>query len=79
MLSTLFPMVNLSGTSLRRGLMFVAFVGAFFWTSHVLAFVAKQTVPDMPSFVAMETIYLAIQFGVYGLFLALIHRDRGPV
>ncbi|MAV24486.1 MAG: hypothetical protein CMQ05_00005, partial [Gammaproteobacteria bacterium] len=32
-----------------------------------LAFVAKQTVPDMPSFVAMETIYLAIQFGVYGL------------
>ena len=44
LLSALFPMLKPTGSSLHRGIKFALIVGAFFWTSHVLAFVAKQEV-----------------------------------
>ncbi len=73
-LSALFPLVRLSGSPIVRGLKFSAIVGAFFWTSHVLAFVAKQAMPDAPLFVAMETGYLAVQFGVFGVLIGLAFK-----
>ena len=74
-LSALFPMVKLSGTSILRGIKFSFLVGAFFWTSHVLAFIAKQPVQNVELFVAMETVYLALQFGLFGLLIGAIYRD----
>ena len=74
-LSTLFPMVKLSGTSILRGIKFSFLVGAFFWTSHVLAFIAKQPIQNVELFVAMETVYLALQFGLFGLLIGAIYRD----
>ena len=73
-LSFLYPLVRLRGSAVTRGLKFATLIGAFFWTSHVLAFVAKQTVPDTMSFVLMETLYLALQFGVFGLLIGRIYR-----
>lgn len=46
----------------------------FFWTSHVLAFVAKQNVPNAVGFVMMETGYLIAQFGLFALLLGFIYR-----
>ena len=74
-LSALFPMVKLSGTSILRGIKFSFLVGAFFWTSHVLAFIAKQPVQNVELFVAMETVYLALQFGLFGLLIGAIYRN----
>lgn len=74
-LSGLYPFVQLSGRPIARGLKYSAIVGAFFWTSHVLAFVAKQSLNDAPLFIAMETVYLAIQFGVFGALVGLIYRN----
>jgi len=74
LLSLLFPMFNIAGTGIIRGLKFVVPIGAFFWTSHVLAFIAKQTIHDVPLFVAMETFYLALQFGLFGMLIGLIYR-----
>ena len=76
LLSTLFPMLKATGSSLRRGLEFALLAGAFFWTSHVLAFVAKQEVPGVSAFIWMETIYLLLQFGAFGLIIGAIHRER---
>ena len=78
LLSVLFPMMRGAGGSFRRGLAFAALVGAFFWTSHVLAFVAKQQVPGVWAFVGMETVYLALQFGVFGVLLGAVHRGKRP-
>ena len=75
LLSTLFAMLKPTGTGLHRGLRFSLVAGAFFWTSHVLAFVAKQEVPGVSAFVWMESIYLLIQFGLFGLVLGAIHRE----
>jgi len=74
-LSGLYPLVRLGGQPIRRGLKYAAIVGAFFWTSHVLAFVAKQEVPNTLLFILMETAYLFIQFGVFGVLIGLIYRD----
>ena len=76
LLSTLFPMLKPTGSSLHRGLIFSLVVGAFFWTSHVLAFVAKQQVPGVSAFIWMETVYLLCQFGLFGVIIGAIHRER---
>ncbi len=76
-LSALYPLVRLSGTPVVRGLKYGSIVGAFFWTSHVLAFVAKQALNDAALFIAMESGYLAVQFGVFGVLIGLIYADWG--
>ena len=74
-LSALYPMVKIAGTSIMRGIKFSFLVGGFFWTSHVLAFIAKQPVQNVDLFVAMETVYLAFQFGLFGILIGVIYRD----
>ena len=74
-LSVLFPMVKLSGTSLMRGIKFSFLIGLFFWTSHVLSAIARQTIEFPILFMAMETVYLALQFGLYGLLIGTIYRS----
>ena len=76
LLCALFPMLKPGGSSFRRGLRFALITGAFFWTSHVLAFVAKQEVPGASAFIWMETLYLLLQFGVFGLCIGFIHREE---
>jgi hypothetical protein len=73
-LSALFPLVRLAGSGVVRGIRFAALIGVFFWTSHVLAFVAKQTMQDVGLFITMETIYLALQFGLFGILIGTIYR-----
>lgn len=75
-LSLLYPMVNLAGSGIVRGIKFGYLIGAFFWTSHVLAFIAKQPVQNVGLFVAMETFYLALQFGLFGVLIGLVYRGH---
>lgn len=79
LLSVFFPMFRISGSGVTRGLKFSLLIGVFFWTSHVLAFVAKQDVHDVAMFIAMETIYLAMQFGLFGVLIALVYRNSDSV
>ena len=50
-------------------------IGIFFWTSHVLAFIAKQSVGQVELFIAMETFYLVLQFGLFGVLIGVIHSS----
>lgn len=72
-LSFLYPYVKFYGSDITRGLKYSLLIGVFFWSSHVLAFVAKQEVVGTLSFVVMETAYLMIQFAVYGVFIGHIY------
>ncbi len=71
-LSLLYPHVAFAGSGVGRGLKYALAMGGFFWTSHVLAFLAKQQVDGAALFLAMETGYLAVQFGVFGLLIGAI-------
>ncbi len=73
-LSFLYPFVKFSAKGPVRGFTYSLFMGIFFWTSHVLAFVAKHSIHNPVSFVLMESFYLFLQFGVYGVLIGLIYQ-----
>lgn len=68
-----YPLFQTGSTEAVRAFQFAGLMGLFFWTSHVLALVAKQQVPAAGTFVAMETVYLVLQFGLYALWLAFLY------
>lgn len=74
-LSFLYPYVEFSGRGIVRGLKYSLIIGLFFWSSHVLAFVAKQVVDNSLSFMVMESFYLLLQFGLYGILIGLIFSE----
>ena len=73
-LSFLYPFVSFSGKAVVRGLKYSLLIGFFFWTSHVLAFVAKQDINNPMHFITMESIYLLLQFGIYGILIGIIYN-----
>ena len=75
LLSVIYPRFRLAGSTLSRGLKFAALIGAFFWTSHVLALIAKQSLQSPYLYLVMESFYLVIQFGVFGVLIAFVYAD----
>ena len=73
-LSFLYSYVTFQGKAITRGLKYALVMGLFFWTSHVLAFLAKQTINLPISFLVMESFYLILQFGVYGILIGIIYN-----
>lgn len=73
-LSYLYPLVALPGEGVARGLRYSLVAGLFFWTSHVLAFTAKQSTPGVLAFALMESFYLLLQFGLYGALIGPIYQ-----
>lgn len=61
---------------MESALRFSAAAGVYLWTVHVVAFAAKSALSSVPTFFAVETTYLAFQFGLFGLALGWIHRRR---
>ena len=72
-LSFLYPFVKFNGSAYVRGLKYSLLIGLFFWTSHVLAFVAKQVISNPMLFITMESFYLLLQFGIFGVLIGLIY------
>ncbi len=75
-LSFLYPFVAFHGKGIVRGLKYSLLIGLFFWTSHVLAFVAKQDISNTMLFIIMESFYLLLQFGIFGILIGLIYNRR---
>jgi len=71
----MYPVFSTGKRSFSQAARFCVLVGAFFWTSHVLALVAKQNVPDATRFVVLESLYLSIQFGAFAIVLGVVFRD----
>ncbi|WP_299604937.1 hypothetical protein [uncultured Tateyamaria sp.] len=78
-LAAIYPMFKVRRTGYPRAFQFAGLLGLFFWTSHVLALVAKQSVPNASTFVLMETFYLGVQFGLFALALGFIFRGETRV
>ena len=73
LLSFLYPRFYQGDPPIKAGLKFGAVAGLFHWTIHVLAFAAKAELGSVELFFVIETIYLAVQFLLTGIVLALIH------
>lgn len=72
-LAVIYPLFRPGRTGFARAFQYAGLMGLFFWTSHVLALVAKQNVPNAGGFIAMETAYLVAQFGLFALVLGFIY------
>ncbi len=75
-LSIGYAFTNFSGTAIVRGLKYALLMGSFFWTSHVIAFAAKNPMSQSVLFFALETLYLSFQFGFYGLLIGKIYGGQ---
>ncbi len=77
-LSYLYSFINMKGNPSSKGLKYAAIMGSFHWTVHVLAFAAKNAESNTAMFYIFESIYLSLQFGVYGLIIGnVFHRLSG--
>ena len=73
-LALIYPLFDSGSAGFVRAFQFAGLMGLFFWTSHVLALVAKQKVPNAGSFIVTETGYLVAQFGLFALVLGFVYR-----
>ncbi len=73
-LSIGYALTTFSGWPIVRGLKYAFFMGSFFWTCHVIAFLAKNAVSNAMLFFGMETLYLCLQFGIYGVLIGKIYE-----
>ena len=73
-LAVIYPLFRPRSAGFVRAFQYAGLMGLFFWTSHVLALVGKQNVPNAGGFITMETAYLVVQFGLFALVLGLIYR-----
>ena len=64
--------LNVSHASLRAGISYAMMMGLFLWSAHVLATMGKSSKVRHLEFFVMETIYLTIQFAVYGALISRI-------
>ena len=73
-LALIYPLFHPGSTGFLRAFQFAGLMGLFFWTSHVLSFIARNTMSNLVGFFVMETGYLVVQFALFGLVLGLIYR-----
>ncbi len=73
-LSAVYPLLVRRPDSWRDNLRFGLLMGGFLWSSHVAGDAAKFEISPLPQYFAMETFYLGLQFGLFGVAVWLIHR-----
>lgn len=65
-----------AGRSIGHALRFAWLAGGFLVSYTALAEAAKYTVPEVSSWIAVETGAGFVQFTLYGLMLGWVHRNR---
>lgn len=74
-LSYLYPIFCRGASSWNKGAAYGILIGAFFVSYPALAEPGKYLVPSIPSWIAVEGMVGLIQFGLFGLLIAAIHRQ----
>ena len=67
-----YSVLNVAHASLLSGICYSLVMGLFLWSVHVLATMGKSSKVRHFEFFAMETVYLAIQFLIYGVAISYI-------
>lgn len=71
-LSHAYPFFPRTQTPARNGIKFGLLMGVFIASSAVIAEAAKQNVASLPIWLAVESVYYLLQFGLSGLAIGLI-------
>ena len=68
-----FPRFVRRDLNVKSGLAYGLITGLFFWTAHVLAHAAKVEIGNFGLFLVLETLWLVVQFGVFGAITGALH------
>ena len=68
-----YSILNVDHSTLLSGVCYALLMGLFLWSVHVLATMSKSSKVRHFEFFAMETVYLLIQFGLYGVIISYIY------
>ena len=69
-----YSVLNVDHSALLTGICYALVMGVFLWSVHVLATMGKSLKIRHFEFFAMETVYLAIQFIIYGIAISYIFK-----
>ena len=69
-----YSVLNINHSAIRSGIGYALIMGVFLWSAHVLATMGKSSKVRHFEFFAMETVYLAIQFIIYGVAISYIFK-----
>ena len=69
-----YSVLNMVHASISSGISYSLLMGLFLWSVHVLATMGKNSKVRHVQFFAMETLYLAIQFIIYGIAISFIFK-----
>ena len=69
-----YSVLNVNHSALLTGICYALVMGVFLWSVHVLATMGKSSKVRHFEFFAMETVYLAIQFIIYGIAISYIFK-----
>lgn len=72
-LALAYPLFDPGLAGWGRAFAFAGLAGLFYWSIHVLAFAAKQDLPDPGGFIGIETLYLIVQFALFAVVLGLVY------
>ena len=67
-----YSVLSVNHSALISGICYSLVMGLFLWSAHVLATMGKSSKIRHWEFFTMETIYLAIQFIIYGVAISYI-------
>ncbi len=67
-----YSVLTVDHSSMLAGIGYAFVMGLFLLSAHVLAAMGKSSAIRHVEFFTMETIYLAIQFGMYGILISFI-------
>ena len=67
-----YSILSVNHKALLNGIGYALIMGLFLWSVHVLATMGKSSKVRHFQFLAMETIYLIIQFVIYGVIISYI-------
>ncbi len=73
LLSYLYPFFQRGGSAVKDGLRFGFLTGIFLWSTQVVAAAAKHEIEPLPTWIAIETTYVIVQFSLVGLAMGLVH------
>ena len=79
LLSVVFPCIRRGNSVASDVIRFVAIMGSYHWTMHVLAAAAKHDIAPLSNWFALESFYLLLQFVAGGVLLAIVYRKRAEL
>jgi len=79
LLSVLFGHTSASSNGSASPVRFSVVTGLFYWVVHDLSYISRKSVPEPITFLGLEGLLVATQFGLLSVLLALVFAQKKTI